>query len=235
MIYTTNNEQGFAFRVHNTSWTPVNYDGITLMRRPQPFTKSSFEKDILKQGFSKAAIYQQAKLNNACRIQNQYVILDVETTGLDFEKDRIIEIGAIRIINNEIVDIFQRIINVTVSIPQLITEITGITADSVGQGIEEKEALEQFLEFVGTDNVIGYNVSFDLNFINSTAERLGVPEEIKQARDVLTLARRKIDDLQNYQLSTVARFFKIEPIQQHRAIQDCELVYQVYLKLNEMR
>ena len=104
MVFSTNSEQGMDFYVYNTSWTPVDFDGIKLMRRPNSIMIESGQK----QNRSKAAVQQmiRQKERSKARENNQggYVIIDVETTGLNSESDEIIELAGIRIVNHEVTD-----------------------------------------------------------------------------------------------------------------------------------
>lgn len=240
MVYTTNNEQGFEFKVHNTTWFPVSYDGVTLMKHPLPKSKTEDEKPIefLAPGFSKAALYQKIR-HNMANIKrndiNKFVIIDVETTGLNNETDRIIEIGALKISNNNIEDMFECLINQEMVIPELIINLTGLTEEMLNEnGITEAKAIKKCMEFIGNEIVFGYNVSFDIDFITKASERQGISQQIKQARDVMAIARKKIDEISDYKLDTVAKYFGFERKNKHRAIDDCKMTHQIYLKLNEM-
>ena len=101
MVFTTNNEQHMDFYVFNTSWIPVDFDGIKLMKHPDKFA-SSFQ-DMLKPGFSDEAKRLMAKRRRKKNLDLSYVILDIETTGLSAENDDVIEVGALEIRNGEII------------------------------------------------------------------------------------------------------------------------------------
>ena len=90
MVYSANGEQKMMFRVHNSNWTPVDFDGITLMKRPLPGAASPQEG--LKPGFSNAAKGQMARRRQAVAGHAERIaVIDVETTGLNAAKDQIIE------------------------------------------------------------------------------------------------------------------------------------------------
>ena len=234
MIYSAANAQGFEIVVHNTSWKPMDYDGITLMKRPlkQEGSETQASNEI-KEGFSKAAKYEMAKRRKKSA-ESEAIILDVETTGLDPEQDRIIEIGALKIASGKIIDSYQCFVDQKCKIPENIERLTGITNKIiVEEGIPEKTAVERLIEFIGTNKVIGYNIKFDVSFLSSACERNGIDINIRKTRDVLDFARREIEDIENYKLETVAKYFKIEIEDRHRAISDCKLVLGIYSKLNK--
>lgn len=234
MIYSAANAQGFEILVHNTSWTPVDFDGITLMRRPLKQTDQTVANE-LKPGYSKASKYQMARKRKADAQKNYQVVLDLETTGLDAEKDHIIEIGAIKYANQEITDTFQCLIRSDRKIPEKIENLTGISNKMAQEeGVEEKEAIKKLLKFIGSYTVIGYNVKFDLEFVQIACECYHLENSIKKSKDILAIARRKIEDVENYKMDTVAQYFGIERRTKHRALEDCEIAYRIYSKLNEM-
>lgn len=235
MVYSTNNEQGHVFMTHNTSWIATDYDGITLMKRPLPLNNDTENDNILKQAFSKASKFRKGEAALKNRSSPEYVIIDVETTGTDYEKDRIIEIGLLKIYENVISEQFQCFVQCGINIPDEVTKLTGITNEMMErQGMTEETAFEKVHEFIGNSLVIGYNVQFDMNFIQKLGERLGKNIVIKRTRDVLQLVRRKVDDLENCQLKTVADYFSLDTSNVHRALADCILTYKIYLELNKL-
>lgn len=235
MVYSTNNEQGYAFLTHNTTWVATDYEGITLMKKPLSVNDDAENGNLLKRGFSKASKYRQGETVSKSRTYSSYVVMDLETTGLDYDNDRIIEVGLLKINGDAIGDQFQCFVQCGKSIPEEVTKLTGITNEMIEkEGIKEETVLEKIQEFVGNDLVVGYNVQFDMNFIQRLGERAGKNVTIKKTRDVLQLVRRKIDDLDNYQLKTVAEYFSLNTRNMHRALTDCELTYGVYLELNKM-
>ncbi len=235
MVYSTNNEQGYAFLTHNTTWIATDYEGITLMKRPLPLNNDSINNTLWKPGFSKASKYGKMGGGKKNRVSADYVIIDVETTGLDYEKDRILEIGLLKIKGNEIKEQLQCFVQGKKAIPKTVTKLTGITNELIErQGITEEEAFEKIQEFIDCDLVLGYQVQFDINFILRIGERIGKRLMIKRTRDVLQIARQKIDELENYQLKTVAEYFSLDVSNMHRALTDCILTYKIYLELNKL-
>lgn len=235
MVYSANNEQRMSFHVHNTTWQPADYEGITLMRRPLAAPLPEGERPPL----SKAALIrmdrskQSAKQRRAKQLG--YVVIDVETTGLDSSTSEILELGAIRVIDHEVADTFSALVRPEQPIPEKITSLTGITQDMVtARGAALQPLLEQFWAFVGQSPVIGHNLDFDLAFLKKASMRFGLSLPNVPVRDTLKLARRKLRDLPDYRLSTLSAYFGIEYAQQHRALPDCIATFQVYEKLNEI-
>ncbi len=228
MVYSTNSEQGFAILTHNTEWTPVDCEGIWLMQKNNPIVA---HQKILPKGFSKAAKYAHTNPYKKAS-SKQYVIIDLETTGLNYETDRIIEIGMLKIEENRIIDQYQSFIYQYINIPPEIVAMTGITSKMISENsISELEALKKLKTFIGNCTVVGYNIDFDINFINHMCERLSFDTFIFRCKDMLKSIRRKLH-LDNYKLETVAKACNIEISNLHRALADCELIYRINNKLN---
>ncbi len=235
MVYSTNNEQGYTFLTHNTTWIATDYEGITLMKKPLLLNADEGNGSILKKGFSKASKYSKMANSLKSKASSDYVVIDVETTGVDYDCDRIIEVGLLKISQDQIVDQFQCFVKCEKDIPEAVTKLTGITNEMIkSQGITEEEAFEQIQKFVGNDLIVGYHVQFDVNFIQRMCERTGKNMVIKKTKDVLQMARRKIDDLENFRLETVAAHFSLDTTTMHRALEDCMLTYRIYLELNKL-
>lgn len=232
MVYTANNEQGMDFRVYNSAWTPVDFDGIKLMRRPLP--AMSVQEDGLKPGFSKAARRQMAQRKRKAP-QETWVAIDLETTGLDPSSDRIIEIGAMRVENGAVAGRFSQLVRLDKPLPASVRELTGISDGMLAEeGIPEKEALDLFWQFAGRDPLVGYNLPFDMEFLRAACARYGGTLPANRCIDLLQIARRRVFGLSSYKLAALAEYFSLSASGTHRALADCELLVQVYAKLNEL-
>lgn len=241
MVYSSNGEQHMKFVVHNTTWEPVDFDGITLMRRPLPrksYDEASEENKKLQPGFSKAALIEKVKRIEASKGRQQdtcgFITIDIETTGLDPEKDEILEIAAIKYIENNEAEVFSRAVKVQNPLTKEISELTGITDDFLlKNGMDIETALKDFWDFVGRAKLVGYNISFDMSFLRNVSIEHKIKMQANKCIDILQLARRKVKGTKNYKMSTVASALGIEMVQKHRAESDCRLAFEIYHKLNE--
>ena len=234
LVYTAAGEQRMEFRTHNTSWEPVDFDGIKLMRRPLPQTQ--VEAVDLKPGFSKAAKYQMAQ-KMAQRSahspgKNDYTVIDLETTGLNPTTDTIVEYGAVRVRDGQPTEEFSALVRLETPLPAEITRLTGITQEQVESGMEAAAALDAFLKFVGKDALVGHNLQFDLEFLRAACTRNQKPLLTNRKINLLPLARRKVMGVSNHKLLTLAEHFKLADKVEHRALPDCRLTQKIYAKLN---
>ena len=236
MVYPAANEQGMAFHVWHSTWEPVDFDGITLMRHPLAGATAVpyDDKNNLK---SKASIRRMVKRKNAARRQlrtfSDYTVIDLETTGLDIEQDAIIEFGALRVRHNVPEKGFSQLVRTDRPLSPDIIELTGITPETMlKEGTELKSALTAFLKFIGKDRLLIYNAHFDMGFLMHACQTCGIEAPTNTCVDVMKTANQQWRFSPNYKLETLATFFDL-PQQAHRALDDCELTHQVYQKLNE--
>ena len=236
MVYSTQGEQQLNFEVHNSRWEPVDLDGIKLMRRPLSGKKSDGDEAEVNGHTSKAGKMLEARRAQASRAgQSEYIVLDIETSGLSSEKDRIIEIAAIRVNDREVVGEFQTLVDQGIDPGEKITGLTGITADMLkSEGIPIRDALEKLTEFVGNLPIVCHNVEFDCGFLINEAKRNRVKLFRNKCVDTLTLARRRVRGIRTYTLTALCGHFGIDDSGAHRALRDCHLTKEVFEKLNEI-
>ena len=165
------------------------------------------------------------KLNS--NFVDDYIILDTETTGLYDDKDKIIEIGALKYKNNKLVAELQVIINPEIPIPPIITNITGLTDDIVKKGEKLKDILPRFLAFIENYPIICHNVPFDLGFVNQALLANHLPKLGNQTIDTIDLAKIYIPKAYNYKLETLKHYFKLD-FGSHRSIEDCKTTNAIY-------
>jgi CRISPR-associated protein Cas2 len=239
MVYSANNEQHMDFRIHNSNWEPIDFDGLKLMLRPSPARVE--EASTLKAGFSNAAKRHMAKhmaeiKRSSTQLPESYAIIDVETTGLSSVENEIIEIGAVKVLNSQIDTEFHALVKAGIPIPPAIEKLTGLTDDIlVHEGRELSQVIKEFLVFVGDLPVVSHNVEFDLDFLRSACERLSFPLFSNRCIDTLALSRRLISDVKNFKLTTLLEYFGIKPDGTHRASNDCLSTKELYDKLIEIR
>jgi CRISPR-associated protein Cas2 len=238
MVFSSNNEQRMDFRVHNTDWEPIDFDGLKLMLRPSPArVKNKYE---LRRGFSKAARTHMAR-----RMQNRkrsdkspletYIVMDLETTGLSAAEHETIEIGAILIKKKKIEARFHAFVKTKTMIPPHIKSLTGLSDEILDrEGRELAEVLPEFLAFAGAFPVVSHNADFDYSFLRKACERLGLPLFSNRCVDTLALSRRLVDDVANHKLETLVSYFGIKTEGKHRSLQDCLSTMRLYEKLIEL-
>lgn len=161
-----------------------------------------------------------------------YVALDVETTGLNPSRDRILEIGAVKICQGKPAGIYNVLINTGMPVPLRIQELTGITDEMQKTGKRAGEAIRDFIEFRGTLPVVGHNVSFDFGFLKQTAVDEGCSFEAK-ALDTLKIARRVLPGLPSRALGAMCAYYQIDPGNAHRALDDACAAHRLLGKLWE--
>jgi len=165
----------------------------------------------------------------------EYVVFDIETTGLDTFNDRIIELGAIRIKDGEVVDEFNELINPGIPIPFIVTSINGITDEMVENEDYPGVVLSRFNKFIeGVDFLIGHNaIRFDYPFLRSEFIRNFVRAEDYHVKDTVRIARIKLRrQLRNYSLKNLTEYYGIENREAHRALSDVYATYELYKKLS---
>lgn len=133
-------EQRLDFRTHNSDWEPIDFDGLKLMLRPSPSwlsNRTPKTETALKDGFSKVAKIRTAKrmtkIHRKDDIYKNYVIIDVETTGLSPEHHEVMEIGAIKVRDHQVEATFQALVRIEGKIPRHITQLTGLTDEILQQ------------------------------------------------------------------------------------------------------
>ena len=162
-----------------------------------------------------------------------FIAFDTETTGLKPDTDRIIEIGAVKIDKNGIIDKFETLVNPQKSMPAECTAINHITNEMIKDAPLSKDALKDFVEFIKDGILIAHNAGFDLGFLNEECERAKLSETKNKALDTLTLVRWAYPLLGKYNLQLMARLMNIEVNDAHRAYDDARVCMEVFLKTVE--
>lgn len=181
-----------------------------------------------------AAMKKKQKGKNLIKFIDDYVLVDIETTGLSPIYDDIIEIGAIKVKSNKIVDEYNELIKINRILPAKITELTGITDEMLATGKMPKTVLEEFVKFVGDNVIIGHNVNFDLGFLYDKCKKYLNYYLNNDYIDTLYLARKLVPNSYNHKLGTLAKLFNISYEGAHRGLKDVEITYEVYNKLREI-
>lgn len=160
-----------------------------------------------------------------------FVVFDIETTGLDFAGDRIIEIGAVKFEQRTRAATFSTLINPgKVKLKPEIIALTGIDPGMLKDAPKEKQALEDFLRFCGDAVLVAHNARFDINFLKAACRRCGIAFRPSFV-DTLPLARALEPDLGNYRLDTLAKHFEVKDFGHHRALNDAEALLSIFVRL----
>ena len=163
-------------------------------------------------------------------VDKEIIVFDLETTGLDRENDRITEIGAVKLVNREIVEEFQTFVDPEKPISDKITELTGITDEMVANAPKEKQAVEEFIKFAGNGVLVAHNADFDTSFVRAVCKRQDIEYKFSFV-DTLELCRAAMPNLRNHKLDTVAKEYKLGDFNHHRAIDDAKMLAEIFKKL----
>lgn len=165
---------------------------------------------------------------NLNKFVDDYVLVDIETTGLSPITDEIIEIGAIKVKQNKIVDKYNELIKVNRVISPFITNLTGITNEMLQTGKNPITVYKEFIDFIGENVIIGHNVNFDLGFLTDKCKKYINYNLTNDYVDTMYLARKLVKDTMNYKLGTLAEYFNVSYEGAHRGLKDVEITYEVY-------
>lgn len=167
--------------------------------------------------------------NKNYNFDDEFVVLDIETTGLSNVNDRIIEIGAVIIKNRIVTAKYNRLINPEIIIPKKIIKLTGITDEMVSGEKTINEILPEFLSFIGDRPIVAHNAMFDLGFLKNKSEKLGyrinntIIDTLELSRNLLTIKKHK--------LGILCEYFNIKLSNHHRAQDDAEATGKLFMEL----
>ncbi|MFD1417268.1 PolC-type DNA polymerase III [Companilactobacillus keshanensis] len=188
------------------------------------------EVDLVDEGNPIAYNLRDENLKDA-----EYVIFDVETTGLSAVYDSIIELAATKMKDGEIIASFDEFINPGQELSEFTTNLTSITNDMVKNAPEEKIIIQKFIDFVGDDVLVGHNVTFDIGFLNSALTRMDQARVSVPVIDTLEMSRTLHSEYRNHKLDSLAKRYNIVLEHHHRANADAETTgYLMYKLFEEM-
>ncbi len=167
------------------------------------------------------------------RLDGDFVVFDLETTGFSALNNRIIEIGAVKVSGGQIKERFSTFVNPKEPIPFRIEKLTGINDSMVIDARTIEEILPEFLEFSKDCVMVAHNADFDMSFIMRNCERMGIEKKFT-ILDTVNLARILMPGLKNFKLDTVAKALGVSLLNHHRAVDDAECTAGIFLKLIEM-
>jgi DNA polymerase-3 subunit alpha (Gram-positive type) len=166
-------------------------------------------------------------------IMGNYVILDIETTGLSKHRHRITEIAAIKIKGEDIVGEFQSLVDPEVPIPKFITSLTGITNEMVKDAKTIDKVLPSLIDFIGSDILVAHSATFDHGFLKYNAEKIGI-RFFNEKLCTRKLANRLLQNLPSKKLGCVCEHLEIVNEQAHRAMADTKATMKIFLKFKRM-
>jgi DNA polymerase-3 subunit epsilon len=172
------------------------------------------------------------KGNSIIAFPDEFVMVDIETTGCDTRYNEIIEISAIRVKDDQVIDRFSKLICPWNDIDPFITNLTGITNQMVQDAPQVGEVIKQFLRFIRPDDILlGYNVNFDINFLYDNALSEADYYLSNDFIDVLRIARKLIKNTENHKLKTIAAYYDLSYVGAHRGEQDCIICLECFKQL----
>lgn len=166
-------------------------------------------------------------------LPENFVVFDLETTGLNPKENEIIEIAALKVNNLRIVDRFNTLIKPNEEITEFITNLTGISNELVKDAPSIKKVIPKFITFVENNILMGHNVNFDIDFISSNLIKIEQEPLKNDFVDTLRLGRIMLKELYQHRLGDLAKFYDINTSGAHRAMKDVEMTYEVYKNLRE--
>jgi DNA polymerase-3 subunit epsilon len=169
------------------------------------------------------------KGENLLEFPKEYVVIDLETTGLNPQFDEIIEVAGIKVIDDQVVDEFSSLVKPKGKIPGFVEELTGITNELVQNAPPIEAVLPKFIDFIGNSILLAYNAHFDINFIYDNYLEIANREFRNDFIDVLRVSRRLYTELNNHRLITLARHLNIDYGNGHRAMEDSIVCNEVFL------
>jgi len=162
-------------------------------------------------------------------IPDSFIVIDLETTGLNPKTDKIIEIGAVRVREGIITEHFATLVNPGRRLEERITELTGITDVELKVAPYIEEVLPELITFIDEDILVGHRVLFDFSFLKKAAVNMKLSFE-KKGIDTLKLARRFLPELESKRLPFLCEYYGI-PLKAHRAVEDAKATALLYGKL----
>lgn len=162
--------------------------------------------------------------------EQEFVVFDLETTGLNPVKNETIEIGAVKIKDGEIIDEFSSLIKPKNKIPKKITEITGIDDSMVRDSKRFDQVFNDFVEFIKDAPLVAHNIDFDFSFIREALDQYINAKDVTLI-DTLTLSRAVLPKLKNHKLANLVEYFDIDLTDHHRALDDSKATAELFTKL----
>lgn len=243
--YASQNEQGYQFKTFNTERENIDFDGISLVMLPSKNVASTPEELGFSNAskFYKAKKYSKNKTNNihiekeTSKRSDYYIVLDIETTGVNRIEDDIIEIAAVK---KSIIDgtesHYSTLITHSKKLPSFIVELTGITNDMLSKNARPlKDVLPELIEFIDDCIIVGYSINFDIGFLNYNLKKLNIPSISNKTIDIMEIVKSQNKFLKSYKLANVLPHYDIKTEVVHRALEDAKIIDELASKVNNFK
>ncbi len=163
---------------------------------------------------------------------DSYVCIDLETSGLEPKHDRILEIGAVKVCQGEIVEEYGTLVDARVRLNDTVIRLTGIQEEMIKTGLPIGRAIRECINFIGDLPLLGHCLHFDYSFLKRAAVNQGLTFE-KEGLDTLKIARKALPELESRGLDALCSYFEIPLLRHHRALEDARATNSLYRKLLE--
>lgn len=170
---------------------------------------------------------EHMKYIKAKKLSDIYATLDFETTGLDCNSAKIIQIAAVKYVNHEKVDEYTMNVNPQKNLSNKIKSITGLKDEDLATAPLIDEVLPKLVDFIGDDTLIAHNAPFDMKFFLHNTNECNLPFKKYRVIDTLGLARKNIST-ENHKLETLKNYLKLNHYKSHNALHDCYVTGELY-------
>jgi DNA polymerase III epsilon subunit family exonuclease len=224
-----------SLRVKNISYCTMPKDFKENRLKFKPLAKYRFIKPQSYTNFSQGSLLDSAPSATAKFLKNkEFIIFDLETTGLNRLLDHIIEIGAVKIKDGVIVETFSSLIDPQVPLSEKITKLTGLKDSDLKGANLINEVLPDFLKFCGDAAIVGHNIEqFDFPFLSAAGSRHHIYFDNPRL-DTMDLAKKHLSaSLKNFALSDLAKFYEIKNDSPHRGMGDAMTTAKIFMQLAE--
>ena len=165
-------------------------------------------------------------------MKDTYIALDLETTGLNPASDRILEIGAVKVADGKIQEVYETLVNPGMKIGARIRELTGITDEMAAGGKDTRTAVEELVEFCRDYPLLGHNILFDYSFVKRNAVNFDLQFE-KEGIDTLRIARALFPEMEHRSLEALCSYYRSRQEHAHRASCDALAAMELYGRMRE--
>ncbi len=163
---------------------------------------------------------------------NDFVVIDIETTGLDSRYDEIIELSAIKVHGNQVSEQFSSLVKPRFEVPGFITGLTGISNTALENAPRIEEVLSDYMHFLSDDIIVGHNVNFDINFLYDTNQKVTTNHFSNDFVDTLRLARFLLRELNHHRLADLSLYYGMSDKVEHRGLSDAAVTLDIFNQLH---